>query len=155
MPCGRSVEVPPLHELRIAAGQDVLSPVIRVQSLLLRGELPGTRNCAVCHRETDGRREVSVECERAVVKAGGPSRADVAAGCLLSFGLGALLQLMRRTAAAKELGSDVAVVVPLPVCDACLPVVDGPGRLRQALRQIPEYAALLDRYPDAVIVRRG
>jgi hypothetical protein len=153
--CGGTVEVPPLHQLRAAAGQQVLSPVVRVQTLLLEGRLPGTRSCAVCHRDTSGLVHARVQCQWAVVSAGGPSRAEVAGGCLLSFGLGLFLHMLRRNAPSKEHGQDVVVVVPLPVCETCRPGLDGPAALRQALHHVPEYAELLDQYPNARVTRAG
>jgi hypothetical protein len=149
------VEVPPLHELRIAAGQDVLSPIVRLQAMLLEGQLPGTRDCASCHRETDQQVQIAVECERAIVKSSGPSRADMIGGCFLSIPFGLFLHLMRRNAPAIQQGQDVILTLPLPLCDVCRPVVDNPTALRQALRQIPDYTLLLDRNPNALITRRG
>jgi hypothetical protein len=52
----------------------------------------------------------------------------------------------------KKASPDVSIVVPLPVCDACRPSHNDPATLRLSLRQIPEYAALLDQYPNARII---
>jgi len=150
--CGRTVEVPPLHQLRADAGQDVLSPVVRVQALLLDGRLPGTRACACCRCDTGGLVQARVQCQWAIVSSGGPSRADMIGGCLLSAWLGLLLHFFRRSAPPKEHGQDIVVILPLPVCEACRPTLDDPAELRGALRAIPEYAALLDHYPDARIM---
>jgi hypothetical protein len=135
-----------LHELRSAAGEQVLSPILRLQSLLLDGKLPGTRRCGCCGQETDGRVQVVLDCDRATVKAGGPSRTDVAAGCLLSFGMGLILHMLRRNAPTKEFGQDVRATVPLPMCDSCRPALANSNTLRRSLLTIPEYAALLDQY---------
>ena len=147
--CGRTVEVPALHEMRIAAGQNVLSPILRLQSLLLEGKLPGTRRCGCCNQETEERVFVELDCDRATVKSGGPSRTDVAAGCLLSFGLGIILNAFRRNAPPKEFGQDVRAIVPRPVCKSCRPALANSNTLRRSLRTIPEYASLLDQYPNA------
>jgi len=149
--CGRTVEVPPLHQLQAAAGEEVLSPVVRVQTLLLEGRLPGTHDCAVCHTKTSGLIQARIQCAWAQVSSGGPSRASVLAGCLFSFGLGFILYALRRTAPSVEHGQDIILTVPLPVCEACRPDLNAPVELRHALYHIPEYAALLDRYPNAHI----
>ncbi|MBA4191028.1 MAG: hypothetical protein C0467_23835 [Planctomycetaceae bacterium] len=160
--CGRTVEVPPLHQLRTAAGQNVLSPALRVETLLLEGKLPGTRKCAVCTRETDGRSRVAVECARGILKDDGSSRDQIAAGCLfgLLFGgavglFGANRIMSGESANLKAVGQDVAFTLPLPVCEGCQPTVTKPTELRTALRHIPDYAALLDAHPDAKIVLLG
>lgn len=153
--CGKRVDVPPLHLLRAAAGEEVLSPAVRVQTLLLEKRLPGTRACAFCRQDTDGVVRAQIQCQWALVSADGPSRAAVAGGCLLSFGLGLFLHMLRDTAPPKEHGQDVVLVAPLPVCEACQPLLTEPGGLRAALRHIPEYAALLDHYPGARVTRVG
>lgn len=153
--CGRSVEVPPLHELRIGAGQDVLTPFIRLQAMQLEGKLPGTRDCALCHRGTDGVVHIAVECERAIVKSSGPTRADMIGGCILSLPFGLFLHLLRRNAPTIQHGQDQVLTLPVPVCDPCQMTLNNPAILRQALRHIPDYSALLDHYPNARIARRG
>jgi len=45
-----------------------------------------------------------------------------------------------------------AIIVPLPVCEACRPKLNDSGSLSQAIRKIPDYAALLDRYRQAEVV---
>jgi hypothetical protein len=52
--------------------------------------------------------------------------------------------------AHREAGGDEeAIIVPLPVCQACRPKLADPAALRQAVRRIPDYASLLDHYPNA------
>lgn len=154
-PCGRAVEVPPLHQLRAVAGEETVSPVVALRSLLLAGRLPGTRRCARCGRDADGLAHADMKCEWAVMT-GGPSKAEVAAGCLVFGALGALL-LARSLAdrGSKQHGDDVVLTVPVRVCDGCRPDLADPAGLRDALRQTPEYAALLDKYPAARITLRG
>lgn len=151
-PCGKTVEVPPLHVLRTSAGQAVLSPAVRIQSMLLAGSLPNTRACAWCQRETGDQVQVAVDCERVIheSKMGG---AETLAGCFL---FGAIPALMLRSAAKTvEHGEHVAFSLPLPVCDACRTRASNPGELRTALRHVPEYAELLDAYPRARVVLVG
>jgi hypothetical protein len=120
--------------------------------MLLDGQLPGTRDCACCHRETDGLVRVSVECERPIVK-NPTSKAEWLAGCLLFGWVGALL--LFRTREPIVHGEHVVLTVPVRVCDACRGTLSNLYVLRQALRQTPAYAALLDRYPNARITYRG
>jgi hypothetical protein len=54
----------------------------------------------------------------------------------------------------KNESPDVSLVVPLPVCDACRPAHNDRATLQLSLRQIPEYATLLNHYPNALIVPR-
>jgi hypothetical protein len=147
--CGRTVEVPPLHELRTAVGEAVLSPAIRIRTLLMEGKLPGTRNCAWCHRETDGAIRVSVQCEQVILKSR-MGNADTLAGCFL-FGLIPTLML-RSAAKTVEHGENITFTLPLPVCESCRPLSSTPRELPKALRSISDYAALLDAHPDAKIV---
>ncbi|MDY3555774.1 hypothetical protein R5W24_004920 [Gemmata sp. JC717] len=158
--CGRAIEVPPLHQLRLAAGEDVLSAAVRVKALLLKGLLPGTRECSVCFRETGDVVHVAVECERGrMTTASGTPREQVAAGCLLGVligglpGLIAANRMMKQTEVEgpKQIGQDVAFTLPLPVCVACRFGLDDRQSLVRALRAIPDYAALLDRYPAALL----
>jgi hypothetical protein len=91
---------------------------------------------------------VPVECEREVGDR--VSQAEVV-GCLFAPWLGWLFALLMVAGAkkAREESLEVSVMLPLPVCDACRPTLDDPTVLRRALRHTPEYAALLDQYPNA------
>jgi hypothetical protein len=157
--CGQTVEVPPLHELRAAAGEGAgLSPAVRIEALLLAGRLPGTRACAACFEDTDNVVRVRAELERAVeVEDDAPSE-QLASGCL--FGL--FTNLLRRRSAeerhergpsdgAKRVGRDVSFELPLPVCPACRSKLLAPGALRTALGTVPEYADLLKCHPQAAL----
>ncbi|HYH64005.1 MAG TPA: hypothetical protein VD866_04835 [Urbifossiella sp.] len=151
--CGRDVEVPSLHELRESAGQEALPPFLRVQTKLAAGLLPGIRGCAECGREPAATARVHVECERARVEDRLNNRAALA-GCLLVGCFGWLIALptlvmLRFRGPTRQFGNDVVVVVPVPVCDACRPVLTDPAALGRALRTVPDYADLLDRYPEA------
>ena len=152
--CGRTVEVPALHELRSGAGES-LSPLDHLRGLLLTGQLPGTRECARCRRQTNGRMHVAIVCER-VPGDGGTSQAEVL-GCLLVPLLGwfmALMIFVGLRSRRRQFGDEVSVLVPLPLCDECRGDVTD-ATLPMALRQIPAYADLLDHYPNAQATRRG
>lgn len=154
--CGRTVEVPELHELRAAAGEEAVSPVVQLQTLLLAGQLPGTRSCARCGAETDGLVRVSIQCERAIVKSA-VGQHERLAGCLLFGLLGYLFAdlMFFRQRHVIEQGQDVEITAPVRVCQTCASELTTSETIRQSLRKTPEYAALLDKYPNARITRRG
>jgi hypothetical protein len=80
---------------------------------------------------------------------------DEAVGCLFGLFMGSASRVTGAAVSqmAKNESPDYSVVVPLPVCEVCRPKLDDPAALRQALCQIPDYAALLERYPKALIKR--
>lgn len=155
--CGRAVEVPPLHVLRQSAGEAAFSPLVTIRSLQLAGRLPGTRQCAVCGESTDGVAHAAVLCEQAMTADGRPTKAEIAAGCLLvALCSGLALPLLafvlgRGTREPRYHGEDVTLVLPIRVCDECRPDLDDATHLLAALRATPEYADLLRRYPSALI----
>ncbi|MBM3979738.1 MAG: hypothetical protein FJ304_05555 [Planctomycetes bacterium] len=160
--CGRTVDVPPLHQLRASVGEEALSPAVRIQSLLLAGQLPGTNLCAVCSATTSKRVLIGIECERGELKPGPASRTTAGIGCLFGMAIGGLgglfagnrvMQSSNDTAGAKYVGQDVAFELPLPVCTGCRAGLNDRTALIKALRFVPEYAALLDRYPNAEVKR--
>ena len=147
--CGHTVDVPPLHQLRTARGREALSPLVQLRALVQNGLVPGTQDCVCCHCHTNNLLRVGIGCEQG---SRGPSRAEVV-GCLLAPCIGWVLALVMVVVSRviRETSDDVSVVVPLPVCDACRPTLNHPAVLRQALRQIPEYATLLGYYPRAQV----
>ena len=153
--CGRTVEVPALHVLRASKGERSVSPMLQIQTLFLSGELPGPRRCACCGDGTDHQVRISVVCERAI--ASGPSAAKlVFSGCLMLFtGVFVFPWLFWIGAreSAEPLGSEVSVIVPVFVCETCARGVVTPETVRNVLRATPAYAALLNRYPNALIRR--
>lgn len=155
--CGQSVEVPPLHELRAAAGEGAgLSPAVRVEALLLAGRLPGTRACAACFEDTDGVVKVRADLERAVEVEDDTQRPEPYSGNLLGRLFGALSGALSgrsadRAPLTKRIGRDVSFELPLSVCAACRPKLLAPGALHSALGTVPEYAELLKCYPRAAL----
>jgi hypothetical protein len=155
-PCGKMVEVPPLHKLRKADGGASVPILVQVRTQLAAGQLPGTRDCASCGKPNAGTIRVAVACEH---EAGSTDRSSAEKlGCVLSlilfgwfFALAAFLGMKR----VRKQAPDVAAVVPLPVCEACQPKLQTPDAIRHALGAIPVYAALLSHYPQAQVSRRG
>jgi hypothetical protein len=68
-------------------------------------------------------------------------------GILLAQLLGYTLQDRSR----RELGKDKIYALPLAVCPECQPDLRRERKLKEALRQVPEYDRLLDKFPDAIV----
>jgi hypothetical protein len=68
--CGPKVDIPPLHQLRILAGENVLSPVVKIRTLLLDNQLPGTQECVRCGNKTDNTVKVEIKFEWAIINSG-------------------------------------------------------------------------------------
>src|SRR5215218_2165604 len=66
--CGRELVVPSLSRLKMAAGEEVLSPVVRLEQMLHLGMLPQETRCLGCDRPTTGVTHFWAICERAFVK---------------------------------------------------------------------------------------
>jgi hypothetical protein len=152
--CGGTVEVPALHRLRTAAGEAGVSPAVQIQGMLLQNELPGTRACACCHRDTDHRIRVSVVCERVITVSPHASGSAALLGCF-ALGLAGLLAgwVAKAGLPPKQHGTDVSFTLPVCVCEVCTLDLTHPAALRTALLNTPIYAALLQQYPAATVRR--
>lgn len=154
--CGRSVDVPPLHQLRTTAGEEGVSPSMQLQAMLHRNELPGTRNCACCLRETDHLIRVSVVCEQVIVSEKGSAGAALLGGML--FGLLAGLAAMVISRAGQQPvqhGTQVSFILPVRVCETCARSLTTTEAIRKALSTTAIYEALFEQYPKASIERLG
>jgi hypothetical protein len=139
--------------LRTAGGKTAVPLLVQVRGLIANGLLPDTSDCVCCRKPTKSMMRIGLGCEPTPGEA--QVRADEAVGCLFGLFTGSANRLAE-VATAKIVQSespDVSVVVPLPVCDTCRPTLDDPAALKQALCHIPEYAALLTQYPNALIHR--
>jgi hypothetical protein len=149
--CRRTVDVPPLHELRHAVGELTLSPELLIQDLIGRGEVPPGPECVWCGAPTTGEVCVHVRCEQAEEHVRSASRALSAASALtLWFGM---LVFRREPRDVQIRGRDVAFDLPLRACPACAAGRRAVADLRTALAAVPEYAALLAKYPHARVSR--
>lgn len=145
------VDVPPLHVLRASVGGSSVSPVIQIQAMLLKGELPGSHNCANCGCRTDHLIRVSVVCERVTVE-NRASNKTILAGCLFFGWLGPLLAAAGAFGdILVERGREVSFVLPVRVCKDC--ASNDPVALRRDLNTTPVYADLLRKYPGAAVTR--
>jgi hypothetical protein len=149
--CGRSLEVPSLHELRRLAGLPPpgLRPEVVVETLLLAGKLPEEQHCVVCATPTEGVLCCTTECEWATVISGRPWWAYVLS--FLTFGWVGALVLLATSRDEQEWGKDRIFPLPLRVCDHCKGRLNGTKERKAALSQVPIYRALLEKYPKARI----
>lgn len=151
-PCGRTVVVPSLHELRQRAGfaEPSLSPEKVVETLLLAGRLPEERHCVLCGAATDGVICCTTECERAHIQTGERPWWMYLLS-IVTFGwMGAVMVYSTRKE-DREWGTDRIFPLPLRICPGCLPKLVGMPTLKAALIQVPVYARLLEKYPNARI----
>jgi hypothetical protein len=133
----------------MAAGEEVLSPVVRLEQMLHLGMLPQETRCLGCDRPTTGVTHFWAICERAFVKKD-PNRVWWAVALAwLFFGWLAILLLAVRSRDDRVHGSDVRLRLPLRACPECGPDLAGPGALREAMLRVPLYADLLGQYPAA------
>ena len=115
--CGQSVDVPPLHQLRTAAGQVGVAPELLLTSLLLNKELPDTTDCVGCSRGTDGVVWADVVCERADETT---DRTDRVGGCFANLLLAFVgVRILFSEQASRSQGRDVSFRIPVRCCDAC------------------------------------
>jgi hypothetical protein len=149
--CGRRVEVPALHRLRLLAGESVFSPDVRIRALLHENRLPGTDKCACCGQRTDTLAQVWIQYEWEMRKH--TNRWHNVAGCLTLAFLG--FGWFKSSSETTVQGSDQTVVVPVCVCNGCRHKLEDKSWLREALCKTPDYADLLDRYPEARITLGG
>jgi hypothetical protein len=147
-PCGHELVVPSLSRLKMAAGEAVLSPEVRLEQMLQLGLLPQQAHCVVCRRATTGVTYFWAVCERAFVKKDSSRVWWVIALSWIFLGWLGLL-LLFRARDDRVHGSDVQLRLPLRACPECAPVLAEAGRLEDAVLAVPVYADLLDKYPRA------
>jgi hypothetical protein len=155
--CGRAVEVPPLSELRQAAGKRSFESGIidTIRRMISEGNLPSTRECALTGCLTDDIAVVRVQCERVWKR--GPKKSGwfflLFALFLPFFWISALVSWALLDEKREDLGRDTVVDVPLRVCRdqqhrlRCM----RQGRIRRLLRADAIYANLLREYPRATV----
>jgi hypothetical protein len=153
--CGRQVQVPSLRTLRAAAGEPVASPEMEIRARLQDGQLPEERECVCCGVATDDVSHARVVCERSEVS-------DTRLGDMESFAIKLISLLLvpigfffSRRGEARERGRDISFRLPLRVCDLCARRLRG-RRLVEAMRRVPAYTRLFEKYPHAeVMLERG
>lgn len=142
-PCGREVNIPPLHVLR-ASVRSPETALAQLKAAALSGAQSGALACIVCGTATPDRARARIVYDRTKNSDLRPTPAEQL-GCLLVGWLPALLLLFAR----RERLEEEALVVPVPVCAACRPPLADPNVLERALRAVPECAAVFKQYPNA------
>jgi hypothetical protein len=64
---------------------------------------------------------------------------------------GILLGVALQGRGRREYGKDKIYTLPLAVCQECQSDLRGERKLKEALRHVPEYNRLLNKFPDAVV----
>lgn len=151
-PCGRKLTVPSLLALRVAAGlpAEVVGPEQIVGRLLAAGKLPGTKDCIGCGFETDQIFEVLTECETQYRTSSElPVWLKMILLAVAVFHL-PLIHLFRSGEGEVQWhGRDTIFQLPVPLCEHCQRRLRRRKTLKRAMRRIPEYGPLLDKYPWA------
>ena len=156
--CGCSLTVPSLSELRASAGQTTyaVSTLGRIRRMIRDGELPCGDLCTLSGRRTKDTFVLRVECERVWTRGSQSDCMDRAFFGFLFFGwLGAIIGWGKEERRPQELGRKTTIEVPLRVCSEFHGRLARKRRqryLKNLLRQVPVYAALLDEYPQAVVL---
>jgi hypothetical protein len=149
-PCGRMVAIPSLREMRLKAGLPAfnISPEIMIEHLLLDGQLPGTKTCVVCGKETDHLIQILIECERRWTK----TSSGFSWGTLFLSMLFLPVLLFRwRAIEGQSYGRDKVYSLPLAACSECKSAIRNRKAILQALDKIPEYSRLIEKFPDATV----
>jgi len=143
------VDVPSLRELRRLAGAaDTVNPVLVIEQLAAAGELPPGRGCARCGRDDAATAHVTATCERSwTKKRDGPWWLTPA----LPWFARLFVRMAEEAAPAERFGRDVSLRLPVRLCPACRAEVRTRDDVADVLREVPIYARLLDRYPDAAL----
>ncbi|VTU00795.1 unnamed protein product [Gemmataceae bacterium] len=147
-PCGKTVEVPPLHKLRASAGQITTSPELTLEAMLARGELPDTPNCESCSQFTPGIVWIELMSESSEAA---KMPEEAALGCLVGIVSG-ITDLILKPEPKRPAGYNVWFRIPIRCCPSCEQKLKN-TKCREILRRHQLSAALLDKWPH-LIVRR-
>jgi hypothetical protein len=144
--------VPSLTELRRRAGvaEPGFPPETVVETLLLAGKLPAERNCVLCGVATEASVCCTVDCERAYVQSGRKPWWLYLLG-FVTFGWFGVVVVGASTEDDREVGKDRVFPLPLRICSACRPRLTSPTEVKAALRRVPLYHELLEKYPGATV----
>jgi hypothetical protein len=147
--CGQKVEIPALSELRAAANELPLSAEFMIEQMLRANELPGHTDCARCGVASADLYHCHTTCERAEsrVEGGPPDPFHVLAGCF--FGGWLYMLLSREGKQRRQLGRDVHFPLPVRLCPNCRSATSGEAAIKDVLRHVRVYQALLEKYPRA------
>lgn len=145
--CGRTIAVPSLSRLKEAGGESAMSAEVRIEQMLKRDMLPQETNCLVCESPTKDVAYCWTTCERAKVEQ--PTDWELNPWTLFSLVFGFLWLSFRKVNRETVEGRDLRFRLPLRVCASCRDLLREPLRLKETLLDVPVYAELLQKYPDA------
>ena len=129
--CGRTIKVPPLHELRKRAGLTAIPETIpeTIRRKVNSGEIPSSRACANCQMQTAQTISVSAICEQSWSKESATDASMVDAivsglKFLISGTTSWLVHAGERSFEDEQVerehhGRDVIITLPLPLCESC------------------------------------
>jgi hypothetical protein len=111
--CGRTLQVPPLSEMRRQAGKPAYQARARlvIERMVADGELP-PRTCVACGSTPAGVVDIVTECEKEWTRATGPSRT-------IGFLFLGLWAFFLREQEERVLAHKVSVWTPLTFCSVC------------------------------------
>lgn len=164
--CERTVQVPRLSALRVAAGETAipLNAAERVRQGVRDGTLPNNPLCPLTARVPDAIAVFRVRCEKVWRRRTDDDSFSTwqaifwgmvlgPAGIMLSV-LRGMVRSRWRAGGVEELGRDTFVEAPVRVAAEVLPQLArqrNQRRLRDILTPTPQYADLFAEYPDAEI----
>jgi hypothetical protein len=154
--CGARVPVPRLSVLRASVGLGAYEagPIDTIRGMFERGELPWGEICAVSGKPTRDVLEAYIQCERTYLRGAGGRNSMVLT--FLEFMISPAIALFMRREADRGVvaGRDTYVPTSLRVANQyhdSLAQCASQRQLKRLLRQVPPYAKLLDRYPNATV----
>jgi hypothetical protein len=124
-----------------------MSAEVRLEQMLQRGLLPQERNCLVCERPTSGLAYCWTSCERARVEQ--PTGWELSPWVWVTMLFGFLT--LRKVRTERVEGRDLRFRLPLRICVDCGGQLRDIMRLKLTLMEVPVYAELLAKYPDAEV----
>ncbi|WP_254512637.1 hypothetical protein [Anatilimnocola floriformis] len=156
--CRRSVRVPRLSALRVAAGETAipLNAAERVAHAVKQGLLPSNLVCPVTHGSVNAVAIFRIHCERSWKReqAAEEDHAISRLITMLLFSFVGLFVWTSRKGKQEVLGRDTFVDTPLGVSSEALPQLSrqrNQRELQRLLCAIPEYAAVFAEYPGATV----
>jgi hypothetical protein len=143
--CGLQVAIPSLSALKARAGELAMSAEVQIESLLQQGKLPSDTKCLTCGVTTNAVCYCWTTCERAKVDQ--PTGWDLSPWGFVSILFGFIT--FRKVTRERVEGRDLRFRLPLRICPNCRAELNDPRRLKETLLEVPLYARLLEKYPDA------
>jgi hypothetical protein len=160
--CRRSVKVPRLSQLRVAAGESAipLNAAERVTVAVREGKLPNNLVCPVTGGMANAVAVFHIHCERSWKRRqeAGDDNVWDRLSSMLFWGMLGFFVWTSRKGVQETLGRDTFVDAPLRVSSEVLRQLSrqrNQRELRGLLGTVPEYAAVFQEYPGATVSFRS